>query len=269
MHSCLPQFYSVVLSSCFSHEPALVHALLISKLSNTISLLGLRKSHYINSFLLPAKTRNISVILSFRCEARSTLQGHFALPVYLQDLYFPFTPKHFFLDLERCFGSFRSCSRAAHPGSRAMTNPRVPGRAGGTGTGHRSEPQRRLQPARHRGMIWGDSRLSGPLVVINPRGEFPSAPCLSSEAQVGAGVPGGCSPGCRSRAALLRSGGIARDRAKGKGGTGGEKATVLPKTSLLLAKDHCASSQFLCAKQDIWMLYHSAGGVGVVLHSFT
>lgn len=175
MHSCLPQFYSVALCSCFSHDPALVHALLLSKLSNIISLLGLCQSYYINSLLLPAKTRNISVIFSFRCEVCSTLQGHFALPVYLQDFYFPFTSKHFFLDLESSFGSFRRCSNAAHPGSSAVTNPCAPGagwRCRAPGPGIPRCCSAACSPhAPH--TFWGASRLSGPFVVIpSPMARF-------------------------------------------------------------------------------------------------
>lgn len=256
MHSCLPQFYSLVLRSCFSHEPALVRALLISKRNNTISLLGLCKSYHINSLVTP---RNISVIFSFRCEVCSTLQGHFALPVYLQDFYFPFTPKHFFLDLESRFGWFRGRSHAAHPGSSAMPNPGCgSGTAAGTGpgSGHPSVQQRRLQPARprtHAPRILGSSSSFG--AASSYRRPWRVSVCSQSEQRgtsrcwLAPSVPGKCG---RSRAALLGNGAMGWDQAKG---ASGEKVTRL-------AKDQYASSQFLCAKQDIWMLHHSADGVG-------
>lgn len=162
--------------------------------------------------------RNISVISGFRCEMRSMLQGHFALPVYLQDFYFPLTPEHFFLDLESCFGPFRGCSPAAHPGSSsAMPNPHRSRDGAGTSPGPGiprccsapcSPPAPRPRP-----------RPSGPLLLlIDAPGEVPCAPGLSSEAQAGAGTG--------------NSGGIGWDQAKG---TRGEKVTCL-------AKDQSASS---------------------------
>lgn len=210
MRSCLPRFYSVVLYSCFSHEPALVHALLIPKPSSPISLLGLHKSDHINSLLLPAKPRNISVIFSFRCEVYSTLQGRFALPVYLQDFYFPFTPKHFFLDLESPFGRFRSCSPAAHPGSSAVPNARARGRERAGGAGNGSVLQRRLQPARPPPHL-GELLPFGAARCIYQR-PWRVSVCSRSELR---GTRRGwhrafgeCSQGCRCRAALLGSSGL-------------------------------------------------------------
>lgn len=249
MHSYLPQFHSVVLCSCFSQEPALVRALLISKRSNTISLLGLCKSYHINSLLTP---RNISVIFSFRCEVCSTLQGRFALPVYLQDFYFPFTPKQFFLDLESCFEWFRGRSHAAHPGSSAMPKPgcgsgTVPGIARCSSAAC-SPPAPRTRAPR----ILGSSSSFGAAPSYRP---WRVSMCSQSEQRgtsrcwLARSVPGKCG---RSRAALLGNGGFGWDQAKG---ASGEKVTCL-------AKDQSAFPRFLCAKQDICMLYHSADGVG-------
>lgn len=105
MHSCWSQFYSVVLCSCFFHEPSLkcsCSSHFQTKQHNFLTWPMQKLPHRLP--LTPSKDSNISVIFGFRCEVCSTLQGHFALPVYLQDFYFPFTPKHFFLDLESSSG---------------------------------------------------------------------------------------------------------------------------------------------------------------------
>lgn len=252
-------FNSVVLYSCFSHEPALVHALLIPKPSNTISLLGLCKSDHINSLLLPAKPRNIFVIFNFRCEVYSALQGRFALAVYLQDFYFPFSPKHFFLDRESCFGRFRRRSQAAHPGSSAVTNTRAPGRQRhrgslGAGTGTRSVLQRRLQPARPRPHFEELLVLRGRSVLfINAPGGFPCAPGVSSEAHVGAGTERSGNAARAAAAGPQCWGAAASAETKGREQWG--------KGDLSCQRPVCFS-QFLCAKQGIWMLHRSADEVG-------
>lgn len=66
---------------------------------------------------------NTSVIFCFICEVCFTLQGHFALPVYLQDLHFPFSTSIFFLNLESSFGSFRSSNNLDHTSCTQKTNP--------------------------------------------------------------------------------------------------------------------------------------------------
>lgn len=119
MHSCLPHLYCLSVILLVSPYLFSYSSHFQTKQHNFLSW-PLQKLLY--QFSYSQQRLNISVISSFLCEACYALQGRFALPVYLQDLYFPFTSSISLWILESSFGSLCSSNNVDHTRSTQMTN---------------------------------------------------------------------------------------------------------------------------------------------------